>query len=158
VGSKNTTVLNLEDLNKQFSTSKILDKSLVLFSDVQSYTGDLSKLRLLISGDVMNAERKYRDSFDLQPKVLVVLSSNVIWSPKDSSTGLQRRIIYIPMTTIPETIDRHLFHYNLITNEVSGTLAQDLPGLINWALNNPDSNLSLLNNAVETNKLTDPTA
>lgn len=133
-----------------------MDKSLVLFSDVQSYTGDPSKLRLLISGDTMNAEKKYKDSFDLQPQALVVLSSNVLWSPKDSSTGLQRRIIYIEMMTFPERLDRNLFNYNSSTNEVSGTLAKDLPGLINWALDNPDSNLNLLNNAVETNKYTSP--
>ena len=49
----------------------------------------------------MNAERKYKESFDLQPEALVVLSSNLLWSPKDSSTGLQRRVIYIPVTTVP---------------------------------------------------------
>jgi hypothetical protein len=76
-----------------------------------------------------------------------------MWNPKDSSTGLQRRIIYIEMSTTPKVVDRNLFHYDLVTNEISGTLAKDLPGLINWALNNPKSNLNLLNNAVETNKL-----
>jgi len=156
VSNNNSTVLNLEDLNKTFTTSKLLDKSLVLFSDVQSYTGDPSKLRLLISGDIMNAERKYKDSFDLQPDALVVLSSNLLWSPKDSSTGLQRRIIYVPVTTIPEEIDRDLFNFNLITNEFSGTLSKSLPGLVNWALDNPDSNSNLLGNAYETNKYISP--
>jgi putative DNA primase/helicase len=78
VGNKNATVLNLQDLNKQFALSKVVDKSLVLFSDVNFYTGDPSKLRLLISGDLMNAEIKYKDSFDIQPNCLVVLSSNML--------------------------------------------------------------------------------
>lgn len=158
VGNTNTTVLNLQDLNKQFTISKIIDKNLVLFSDVQYYTGDPSKLRLLISGDLINAERKYSDSVDIQPNALVLLSSNMLWSPKDPSTGLQRRIIYIPVTNVPTEIDRNLFNYNLITNEYSGKLADSLPGLVNWALANPDSNLSLLNNAVTTNCLIDPSA
>jgi putative DNA primase/helicase len=51
VGSNNTSVLSLNDLNQQFMISKIIDKSLIRFSDVQGYTGDPSKLRLLISGD-----------------------------------------------------------------------------------------------------------
>jgi phage/plasmid-associated DNA primase len=117
-----------------------------------------AKLRLLISGDLINAESKYGASFDIQPNCLVVLSSNVLWSPKYSSTGLQRRIIYIPVTTVPKKVDRHLFNYNLTTNESSGTLSNSLPGLVNWALNNSESNLSLLNNAVEVNKLIDPSA
>jgi D5 N terminal like/Family of unknown function (DUF5906) len=78
VGNKNTTVLNLQDLNKTFAISKVVDKSLLLFSDVAGYTGDPSKLRLLISGDLINAEIKYRDSFDIQPSCLVVLSSNIL--------------------------------------------------------------------------------
>ena len=153
VGANNSSVLNLSDLNKQFSLSKILDKSLVLFSDVQYFSGDPSKLRLLISGDVMNAERKYKDSFDLQPESLVILTSNLLWSPKDSSTGLQRRIIYINMKTVPNKIDRNLFNYNLVSNELSGSLVRSLPGLVNWALSNSDKNQNLLNNAVNTNKL-----
>lgn len=158
VGSTNSVVLNLTDLNKQFTTSKIMDKSLVLFSDVQSYTGDPSKLRLLISGDVLNAERKYKDSFDLQPQALVMLSSNLLWSPKDASTGLQRRIIYVPVNTVPDKVVRELFNYNLMTNEISGVLSSSLPGLVNWALSNTEGNLNLLNNAVETNKLINPSA
>ena len=158
VGAKGTAVVNLIDLNKTFTTSKLVDKSLVLFSDVGHYTGDPSKLRLLISGDIMAAEKKYSDSFDFQPTCLVVLSSNVIWNPNDPSTGLQRRIIYIPMTTSPKTVDRHLFSYNLRTNEITGTLTESLAGLVNWALENPVNNLSLLNNAVEINKLIDPSA
>ena len=158
VGNKNTTIINLQDLNKTFAISKIVDKNLVLFSDVQFYTGDPSKLRLLISGDIINAEKKYSDPMDIQPNCLVVLTSNMLWSPKDPSTGLQRRIIYIPVSTVPKKIDRNLFNYNLLTNEVSGTLAISLPGLVNWALANPTENLNLLNNAVSTNKLIDPSA
>jgi putative DNA primase/helicase len=158
VGNTNSAVLNIIDLNRQFTMSKLMDKSLVLFSDVQGYTGDPSKLRLLISGDVINAERKFKDSFDLQPDALVVLSSNLLWSPKDASTGLQRRIIYIPVITVPDKIDRKLFLYNLTDNTYSGTLSTSLSGLVNWALSNTDSNLNLLNNAVETNKLINPNA
>jgi phage/plasmid-associated DNA primase len=125
---------------------------------VSGYSGDPSKLRLLISGDGISAERKYKECFDFQPDCLVVLSSNVLWNPKDSSTGLQRRIIYVPITTVPKKVDRHLFYFNQTTNECSGTLADSLPGLLNWALNNPNNNLSLLDNAVEANKLIDPHA
>jgi hypothetical protein len=101
---------------------------------------------------------KYGASFDLQPSCLVVLSSNVLWNPSDASTGLQRRIIYLPITTVPEKVDRTLFNYNLSTNLSSGTLSSSLPGLVNWALTNPDEDLNLLNNALETNKLIDPNA
>ena len=156
VGSKNSSVLNLEDINKTFTLSKIVDKSLILFSDVQSYTGDPSKLRLLISGDILSVEKKYKDPFDLQPDALVVLSSNMIWSPKDTSTGLQRRIIYIPVTRIPEKVDRNLFSFDMVTNQGSGKLEKSLPGLVNWALGNDPNNLKLLDNAVWTNNLISP--
>lgn len=158
VGSSNSSVLSLEDLNRQFTVSKIMDKSLVLFSDVQSYNGDPSKLKLLISGDVMNAERKYKDSFDLQPESLVVLSSNALWNTKDSSTGLQRRIIFIHMHTIPTEVNRDLFIINLNTDLSSGILSESLPGLVNWALDNPVNNSVLLQNAVETTRLLSPMA
>ena len=62
------------------------------------------------------------------------------------------------MTTVPNKIDRNLFNYNLSTNQCSGTLSDSLPGLVNWALNNTDDNLNLLNNAIQTNKLIDPNA
>jgi len=158
VGSSNSTVLDLESLNRTFTTSKLVDKSLVLFSDVQGYTGEPSKLRLLISGDSINAERKFKDSFDFQPDALVILSSNLMWAPKDASTGLQRRVIYLPFTTVPDKIDRNLFNFNTTTNTYSGTLSNSLPGLVNWVLDNSESNLNLLNNAYETNKLISPNA
>jgi phage/plasmid-associated DNA primase len=87
---------------------------------------------------------------------LVVLSSNTIWSPKDTSTGLQRRIIYVPVTTIPEKVDRGLFSYDMVTNQGSGKLNKSLPGLVNWALGNNPENLKLLDNAVSTNNLINP--
>lgn len=104
----------------------------------------------------MNAERKYKDSYDLQPKALVVLSSNMLWSPKDSSTGLQRRILYIPVTTVPPVKDNSLFNYDLLTNFISGTLAESLPGLVNWALSNPEENLKYLMEVNKTNSLISP--
>ena len=143
VGNTNSTVLNILDLNKQFTTSKILDKSLVLFSDVQFYTGDPSKLRLLISGDLMNAERKYKDSFDLQPEALVILSTNLLWSPKDSSTGLQRRFLYLKVNKSPNIVNRDLF--NIKNNQCSGHLYDNLPGIINWVLETTPEELNFLN-------------
>lgn len=156
VGSNNSAILDLNELNRPFFSSKLIDKSLVLFSDVQAYTGDPSKLRLLISGDIMNAERKYKDSFDLQPEALVILSSNNSWNPKDSSTGLSRRVIYIPFETKPIVKDNNLFNYDLTSSLASGSLADSLPGLVNWALANPSSNLNLLSDSFAINNAISP--
>lgn len=155
IGNQYSTVMKIEDLNTKFGTSKLVDKALVLFSDVQSYKGDPKELRLLISGDIMSAEWKYRDSFDFQPLSLVIISSNNIWSPKDTTTGLKRRIIYISMDSMPKNPIPNFFNYNYYTGEVSGVLASSLPGLVNWALNNPKENLELLKDS-KINNITAP--
>ena len=106
----------------------------------------------------MNAERKYKDPFDFQPMCLIILTSNVVWNPKDLSTGLQRRIIYIRMFTMPKVKDENIFHLDFSTGVASGTLAKDLPGLVNWLLANPEENNEYLKDAAKTNNLICPEA
>jgi hypothetical protein len=64
----------------------------------------------------------------------------------------------MPIINVPNKVDRNLFTYNLSTNEFAGTLARSIAGLVNWALANTEENINLMNNAVEVNKLIDPSS
>lgn len=158
IGGNNIIVLSLDNINRTFGLEKIVDKTLILFSDIDRFKGETSKLKLLISGDPISIDRKYKPMINYQFKGLILLSGNQLWAPKDLSTGLQRRMIYFPIMNKPNNINPDFFNFDLISGLSKGILAQSLPGLVNWALSNPKENLIHLSKlgSIGINKITAP--
>lgn len=61
---------------------------------------------------------------------------------KNQTSGLNRRIIYYPIDSVPDARVPNLFH---LDSEKEDLLKKDIPGLINWILSCPEEYISLFN-------------
>ena len=137
VGFDNAAVSTMERLEKnRFETSKLVGKKLLLFNDVERYGGNVSMLKALTGGDLINSEHKYKQSeatfkFD----GLIIITANEPIQTTDPSSGLFRRRLTIPFDRpftgnaqqqkVLINCDRHL---------TTGEFSKFMPGLVNWIL------------------------
>lgn len=157
--SRNGTVCsNLKRLNNNFETSKLINKNLLLLSDIDQKKADVTKLKLIISGDMIDAERKFEQPFEFFPSCLVMITSNHMWQIEDTTSGIMRRMIYLYFTNVPEQRDPELFYLDY-SGKPKGKLSESLPGFINWILANPLENLNLFTkDTSKLNKILSPNA
>jgi putative DNA primase/helicase len=92
---------------------------------VQALKGD-GYIKSIVSGDPIEAERKYQDSCTITPFARLMVATNSMPNSGDDSDGYFRRIIILGFnrTFTPEEQDPNLL------NE----LLQDMPGIITWAV------------------------
>lgn len=142
VSREGTVGSDLKRLNSNFETAKLINKNLLLLSDIDDKRSDVNKLKLIISGDMVAAEKKFQQPFEFFPTCLTLISSNHIWLPTDTSSGIMRRIIYLNFCNIPTERDPELFYLDALSRP-KGKLAESLSGFINWILVNPIDKLTL---------------
>jgi len=142
VSREGTVSTDLKRLKSNFETAKLINKNLLLLSDIDDSRSDVNKIKLIISGDMLAAERKFEQPFEFFPTCLVLISSNHIWQPTDTSSGIMRRIVYLNFNNIPDSRNPDLFYLDINSNP-RGILAESLPGFINWILANPIEKLEL---------------
>ena len=89
---------------------------------------------------------KYKDPVSFIPSFWVTIVSNVIWDIKNQTSGLSRRIIYLPFENIPRTRVPNLLKLNIqdSVNYEENSLKPHIPGFINWVLSCPSSDLDYL--------------
>lgn len=143
LASKNSNSFTLQELNDKHSLYALKDAVLSVFPDVSKFKGDPSRLKSIISGDLIGARQLYKDKIAFNPKTLVLITSNMLWEPNDPTNGLQRRFIYIKVDNSPKELDRNLLNYK--NGSFEGTLYDNLPGLVNWALSTTPEELNFLN-------------
>lgn len=91
----------------------------------------------------MEAEIKYKQPFTFIPQSFLVVTSNILWDIKNTTTGLSRRMIYLPFNKVPNQKELDLFRI-LPNGEVYGTLVPHLGGFINWSLSCPEEYQKIL--------------
>lgn len=143
VGLHNSSSFSLNELNNLHSLYALKDSILSVFPDVSKFRGDPSRLKAIISGDLIGARQLYKDKISFNPKTLVLITSNMLWEPNDPTNGLQRRFIYLNVDKYSGPVDRDLL--NVKNNQYSGKLYDNLPGIINWALTTTPEELNFFN-------------
>jgi P4 family phage/plasmid primase-like protien len=127
VGATNTITSDFKYLeNNRFETASLYMKKLVLITDAERYTGEVSVLKALTGGDPLRYEEKFKQSHNsFQPEALVIIAANEAIQSKDYTSGLQRRRLPVYLRNqIPEE-DRR---------ELKTEFIQFIPGLLNWVL------------------------
>lgn len=137
VGGKNTaagTLQRIEDRAQRFETAKLNGKRLAIFSECQDYSGRLEVLKALTGGDSIGAEIKGGRHFDFTYSGGVVLVGNGPIRASDPSGAVinRRRSLIVPKV-IASTAERRLLEPDG-ADGWNGELADELPGLVNWAL------------------------
>ena len=137
VGERNTaagTLQRLENRAERFETAKFAGKRLAVFSECQDYSGQLQVLKALTGDDSVPAEIKGGRHFDFTYRGGIVLVGNgPIRASDPSGAVINRRRSLIVNRVIPTQNQRAV----LVVNPQgvwSGELAEELPGLVNWAL------------------------
>ncbi|GFE72052.1 phage/plasmid primase, P4 family [Chroococcus sp. FPU101] len=148
VGFRNVHTTTLKKLeNERFETASIKDKRLVVITDSERYTGNVSILKALTGQDSLPYEVKFKQSNGgFTPTAMVLVAANEIIQSGDYTSGLERRRMTVPMTQRIETDQQK----NLIEHrngEIYGEFAPYIPGLLNWVLGvKPDEATALIKN------------
>ena len=137
VGFDNAAVSTMERLEKnRFETSKLVNKKLLLFNDVERYGGNVSMLKALTGTDLINCEHKYKQTestfkFD----GLIIITANEQIQTTDPSSGLFRRRLTIPFDRpFTGNAKQQKVLINCDRHSTSGEFAPYMPGLVNWVL------------------------
>lgn len=126
LGIENVSNLSILELGDRFRSALLLNK-LANVSDETPRAKEvaLDLLKLLSSGGMTAVEKKYGDPFFVRNTAKLIFLSNTTFT-MEASYGVERRLVVIPFkrTFLPEERDVHL----------SKKLIEELPGILNWAL------------------------
>lgn len=109
-----------------FKLVNLLGSSLV-YVDETPQRIDEQRLKILISGGLVQVDRKFRDPINLRPTAKWIILGNQLPAVSDQSAGFWRRLAIIPFTaSFPDGSADPLIAHRIIEKELSGVL--------NWAL------------------------
>lgn len=140
VGSGNVAISSLRDLEEnRFETAKLYGKRLAMINEAGRHGGALNMLKAVTGGDHIPLERKHvQQSGSFVFTGLVLLATNEQIASTDATSGLERRRIMVrfPRTATPAEREE----WRRRGGEV-GVLHAEIPGLINWLLDMPVSEI-----------------
>lgn len=120
-----TSAMTLDSLDG-FKLAGLLGASLVYVDETPNRI-DEQRLKALISGGLIQIDRKYRDPLSLRPTAKWIICGNSLPAISDQSLGFWRRLPVVPFTqSFPDGKADHLLSAKIRKHE--------LPGVLNWAL------------------------
>lgn len=131
-GVQNTSAIPLEDLQNAFNRYELVDKLLNMTTENEISPAGLNTapFKTIVSGDPIQVEKKYEQSFMYRPFCKLIFSLNSLPYSRDRSWGFQRRLIVIPFNHTFRVTDPDYQNYNVLRDG----LLQELPGILNLAL------------------------
>lgn len=98
IGEENTSSLELKDLDKTFKTAELFGKLANIGDDISSKDiKNSSFIKKLASGNKVNVEKKGMNPFEMKPYAKMIFSSNSTPVIHDTSHGINRRLMLIPL-------------------------------------------------------------
>lgn len=98
LGKENYSALDLKEMGDRFSTIMMFGKLANIGDDISnSYIGDTSILKKLITGEVVKAEEKGRPPINFVSYAMQLYSANEIPHMKDTTGAMLRRLLLIPL-------------------------------------------------------------
>jgi putative DNA primase/helicase len=124
--SINVASVSLSDLDKPFSRSSLLNKLLNISSEQEGAIKDTGYFKKIVTGDLIDAQYKFKDSFEFRPICKMVFAMNHLPKAKDRSHGYYRRFIMIPFNKV--------FTEQEQDKNLTQKLEQELDGILQYAL------------------------
>lgn len=146
VGRSNTYSTDFENMEKnRFEAAAYMGKKLLLFQDADRWGGSVSRLKAITGNDWIRSERKYQgEALDpFQYHGMVIITANEAIQSTDYTSGLARRRLTIPFDrpfTGGQAEQKELIKFDNKGNP-QGEFAPLLPGLVNWLLDMPESDM-----------------
>lgn len=127
IGKENVSALELHQLSNKFQLGILKDKLLNVSSEVQTKSPvDSSIFKQVVSGDLVQADKKYKEPFSFRPIAKHIFSMNEPPVITDRTFAMSRRLIIIKFD---QTFDG-LREDKRLENKLSA----ELPGILNWCL------------------------
>jgi len=127
IGAENCTAKTIESLTtNQWALAGLAGKKVNICHEEESKFLRSDKFKALVSGDPVEAQRKFKDSLLFVPRVKYIFATNLIPTFEGLNKGLKRRINIVPFL---RSFSKKEMNRNLI-NELS----EELPGILKWAL------------------------
>jgi phage/plasmid primase, P4 family, C-terminal domain len=132
VGKSNTSAVPLNELDNPFARYELVDKLLNLATENEISERGLNTtfFKSIVSGDAIQVEKKFEQSFMYQPFCKLVFCLNNLPYSKDKSWGFQRRLVVIPFNKVFREDDPDTKNYA----ELRDILLSELDGIFIWAL------------------------
>jgi P4 family phage/plasmid primase-like protien len=127
VGRDNISALELHQFSDKFLLGILRNKLLNISTEVQTRSAvDDNILKQVISGDLVQADVKFKDPITFRPIAKHIFSMNDIPVITDRTNAFKRRLIVLKFNQVfeGETADKFL----------EEKLSKELPGILNWAL------------------------
>jgi putative DNA primase/helicase len=134
VGTENVSKIPLQELDEhRFKRADLFGKLVNLFADLDARELQSSSyFKTIVSGDMIDAERKHKDPFYFRPFARLVYSANQLPPSPDKSFAYFRRwcIIPFPHQFVGPKANKSLAGELTQPNELSGLLNRALKGLM----------------------------
>lgn len=134
LGDQNVSAVGLEAFSptRTFPLASTFGKLANIIEEMGSIeSANEGILKQFVSGGFMTIERKGRDPFTMVPSARVTMATNVLPKFKDTSDGLWRRLISVPM---PVQILDESKQDKRLASEKWWKESGELPGIFLWAL------------------------
>lgn len=97
LGTNNVSYLSLTDLSDKFKLSSITNKMANLGDDISNEPiKDSGTFKKLVTGDMMEVEKKFQDPYPLYNYAKLVFATNDLPELNDTTPGMIRRLTVIP--------------------------------------------------------------
>lgn len=128
LGKRNISALDLSELTHEFKPSGLFGKLANIGDDIDdAYIGNSSVFKKLVTGEMINANRKYLGSIEFESYAKLWFSANEIPKIKDRGGAVQRRLIIVPFLAHFSKTDpdyRPYIKYELVEPECMEYLIQ----------------------------------
>jgi len=116
-------------VTNDFSLSVLQGKLANIYADLPNLPMQtVGRLKALVSGDTITADKKFKDQFDIKPRTKFYFSANVLPKVADDTVAFFRRLIIIPF---PKTFDESKADPDLFEKL---TTPEELSSILNWAI------------------------
>jgi len=127
IGLPFTSALSLQSLTTSpYATASLIGKKINVCNEDESKYIRSDKFKALISGDLVQAERKFEASFPFASQTKFLLASNLTPTFDGLNVGLKRRIKIIPFHKI--------FKDSQQDKDLTDKLLEELGGIVGWAI------------------------
>lgn len=127
IGEKFMSAMSIQSLTTEhFATSDLVGKKLNCTNEEESKFMRSDRFKALISGDYVNAERKFGAKFTFRPTTKYIFASNRLPTFDGVNHGIRRRMCIIPFNRV--------FKDNEQDKELTDKLVGELPGIMDWAI------------------------